>query len=135
MSNKSHHTAKTPPTSCTLLGFKIPKLPPLRSPLESPGRTGSPVSLCSGTSPPRGPWRIRSPQCWRSGGTSGKASGGASGAREALHEIGSGVLHGRCIQMEFYGYPLVNIIFNGKIHYFDWAMSNSELLNYQRVNS
>ena len=24
-------------------------------------------------------------------------------------------------------------IFNGKINYFDWAIFNSELLNYQRV--
>ena len=24
-------------------------------------------------------------------------------------------------------------MFNGKIHYFDWAIFNSELLNYERV--
>ena len=36
-------------------------------------------------------------------------------------------------------YPLVNItiwkitMFNGKIHHLDWAIFNSELLNYQRV--
>ena len=37
-------------------------------------------------------------------------------------------------------YPLVNVyitmerstIFHGKIHYFDWAIFNSKLLNYQR---
>ena len=39
------------------------------------------------------------------------------------------------------GYPLVNVyitmerstIFHGKTHYFDWAIFNSKLLNYQRV--
>ena len=45
-------------------------------------------------------------------------------------EVGSSMAG---VEMEFYGYPLVNVIFNGKIHYFDWAMFNSELLNYQRV--
>ena len=47
-------------------------------------------------------------------------------------EVGSSMAG---VEMEFYGYPLVNVIFNGKIHYFDWAMFNSELLNYQRVYS
>ena len=45
-------------------------------------------------------------------------------------EVGSSMAG---VEMEFYGYPLVNIIFYGQIHYFDWAMSNSELLNYQSV--
>ena len=37
-------------------------------------------------------------------------------------------------------YPLVNVyitmersMFNGKTHYFDWAIFNSYMLNYQRV--
>jgi hypothetical protein len=46
-------------------------------------------------------------------------------------------------QEEAINYPLVNCyitmerstIFHGKIHYFDWAIFNSELLNYQRVNT
>jgi hypothetical protein len=50
-----------------------------------------------------------------------------------------------CILMGFNGiydgYPLVNCCItmenhhaiNGKTHYFDWAIFNSKLLNYQRV--
>ena len=43
--------------------------------------------------------------------------------------------------VEISRYPLVmthitmerSTIFNGKINYFDWAIFNSKLLNYQRV--
>ena len=56
----------------------------------------------------------------------------------------AGIPHGWWyLHSHYIHYPLVNvyianwkiIMFNGKIHYFDWVIFNSELLNYQRVYS